>query len=92
MTRFPFRLSLSLVASAGIMTAAAAPKPPPGENAASYACAMVSTEVLTGVKLGNLEDNIVLCNAHPSFDCRATQRFILDHGGRVPPGLTCKRP
>ncbi len=78
MTRFLYLLTLAAVASAGITRAAAAPKSPPDEDAASNACAMVSTEILTGMKMGNLEDNIALCNAHPKKDgCLTTRRFIL---------------
>ncbi len=92
MTRFRFRLSLAIVASAGIMTAAAAPKLPPDENTADYACAMVSTEILTGHKVGNLEDNIRLCNTR-NHDCLTTREFIRQrNGGQVPPGLTCEQP
>jgi hypothetical protein len=55
------------------------------------ACAMASTEILTGVALGNRWDEIALCNEHPNKDsCRTAKAFIAQRNHGDDGGVNCE--
>ncbi len=63
---------------------------PVTEKAADEACADAAATITTGVALGNLEEQIALCNKHPKkIECTSTRAFIMQNG-KDPQGLTCQ--
>lgn len=54
------------------------------------ACAVSASWILTGVVVGNPQDNIALCNKHPDREsCLMTKTFIAQRNHGDTRGLTC---
>lgn len=102
MSRLFFGFVLAAVASIG--NAIAQGPAPQGNNTArppsdietniraiyENACAMAATGILTGAPIGNIPDEIALCNKHPNKQtCLDTKQFI-ELRGKAAPGLTCE--
>lgn len=75
-------------------TAAQGAEPQPSSSLMAIfenACAMAATQILTGVKVGDLERAIALCNKHPDRkSCQQTKQFIEAHNHGDAAGVTCE--
>lgn len=78
------------------LTCASAPKssPPPAkffDIIFDDACALAATQILTGVGVGDLQDEIALCNQHPDKrSCLRTKTFIAGSRGGNSGGVSCQ--